>query len=342
MDIVKRHGLKLSVSALLGFLTLVPIIIIGFLLLALVAPPDEVLNSEGIASFIEDNSFSLTLGFIFMIIIYSVIASYLAGGLIGSVNDVVFRNQSSTVSFVQHGFKNLWMTLKMILLLFLLFVVAIIMIGILMRFISEFNYALATLLLLLLCIFLIPLSPAINHILIIYYEQKIGAFRSIKAGLETFRKAYRQNYLSAIIASFSALSVYLMAITAMVVLASVVFLLNLAITNPDTIALDEWREENELLQFMIFFLYLLIIPIIQIVSQLIITIRFKNKIAPIVFPNGLPKQEPFTQQHLYPQQPFHNQHPYPQQQSNQTQANNHPYPQQQQQPNQPDNPFNWG
>ncbi|TCP66431.1 hypothetical protein [Baia soyae] len=335
MDILKRHGLKLSISALLGCLIVYVTIFVGVLLFALLigASLGGVFSGDIEGNLIETGvgGSLIIIGILCLFLLYIFIVSYVTGGLIGSVNDAVFRNQSTVGSFIRHGFKNFWETSKILLSTVTLFLVVGGIMNVFVDAIATTNEALAILIFLIYLLLLIPAIIATNHSLIISYEQNISAFHSIKAGFLTYRKTFGKNFASAIFAILSYLGIYVATILIILLLALIDASFGLA-----QMELIEGFEGSAFFGLIAILLILLMIPAMYITGQLVITIRFKDKIAPIVFPNGSPNQQLFNQQ-LYPQyqpnqQPF-NQQPYPQQQPNQQKPD---------QSNQPNNPFNWG
>lgn len=280
MDIFKRHGLTLSLGALLGYLVLMILSFVGLGILAALIGG----SIFTIASNPEDPTALLSIlgsGMAFLIIplyLFLILFNngYLLAGLTGSVNDAVFRNQSSVGSFINYGFKNLWKTIKLLLLLFVC-IIPVYLVLLVLSFIPVIGILLD----IIIVIFIfIPASAAFTHSFILCHERNLGAWESLKAGFLTFTRAYGKTFVSALLAFVSVLAI------------AVVFGLLLGLV----MGVGFSSDLSGTAIAIILLLSLVFVPAMYIVGQLVITIRFKDKIAPLVFTNFQATTPPVQQQ----------------------------------------------
>ncbi|SDY58221.1 hypothetical protein SAMN05444416_10635 [Thermoactinomyces sp. DSM 45892] len=251
------------VVGVVGFITI--LLLYGFPIFEMLSS----LGTDAVDSFeLDENTVSLWAkmgGSFIMLFLFVFTSCFTVAGMIGSVNDVVFRNESSRWSGIRYGFQNLWGTMKVQLLLLLSFLVVLIPIGLVLmipivkELVSIFLFVL-----------LIAIYSATFHVFIARHEYELGVMESIKWGMVTIRDAFGPTLLSSILARLASTGVLIL------------YVLSLALIYK----IDTWITPDGypfIFMVMLLILTCVFIPIMILVEQFIITTRFRDKIAPRVF-----------------------------------------------------------
>lgn len=267
MDIFKRHGLTLSLGALLSYLVMLIVsLLAGGILVGIIGGSISAIfaNTDDPSALFSTLGVGAIILISLLYLMFGLFANgYTVAGLTGAVNDAVFRNQSSVGSFINYGFKNLWKTIKLLLLLFLL-AIPVYLVLLVLNLIPVIGVLFDILVLIFI---FIPASAAFTHSFILSHEKNLGAWDSIKAGFKTFTKAYGKTFVSSLLAFVSVLGIAL------------VFALLIGLF----IGIGTASDLSGTAITILILLSMVFVPAMYIVGQLVITIRFKDKIAPIVF-----------------------------------------------------------
>lgn len=291
MNILKKHGLKLSFGTLLllilgGVFSLIFLVIIsmGFAASIMDDPFSPMIAGDplmdpnlpdGLPMMFSDEFQPYLLNFItFMLaffLVYFLISSFISIGLTSSVYEAVFHNRSEVGLPVERGFNLLWKGFKLYLALFLVFLPFTIISVLLDQYLPKDMLMVN----LFLQIIIVLIQAAFqSFVLLIAIDQNLTTWKAIKAGFICFQKQFGSTLLTTIFAILS--FVVLLLLTGLLI-----FVLGLSMTSSG--------PEAEILLFVIAFLLLLIVlPVAFVIFQLILTTRYKNNIRPILYPEPTP------------------------------------------------------
>lgn len=188
--LLKRHGLKLSIANLLGYLfvnfvgaIVLMILFIIFLMLGILSA----LNSNFEFQFEELSIFQIILfaiGYFLFILVSVAISFFQFGGVYGSALDAVYNDYSSISSYFNNMFRYGW---KMILLhlcigiMFIPLFIFLIIIASLLAFVSEVLGILVSF------VFWIPFIIPLLFAPLLVIKDGVGIWRSIGLSFKLFR-----------------------------------------------------------------------------------------------------------------------------------------------------------
>lgn len=296
MNILKKHGIKLTTGTLLGviafgiIIVIVALILFGILGVGLAEvftkafdpsnfdPSDPSTYQFGPEKFFTLFGYALLLILpIYLLISFSA-SALIYGGLVGSVNDAVYRDQSSVGSFVTNGFEKFWKMFKVVALNFLVISIPLLVLEWIIRFVTTDAPALGILLLIAFYfLVMFPISIAIEHGYILSLQKNLRTWESVKVGLLTFTRAYGQTYITFLLVLVSSIAI--------LIVFGIFLLLIFGVAGFDP---------NAFLFILAGLVILFMIPFLIVTAQTIITKRLKVTIAPRVFGDHSNNPKPTT------------------------------------------------